>query len=121
MTHETEDAYHDKVKTILERLYGARNVEHERYFEETGRFVDFWVEGPIVDLAIEVENDFEAALKGAGQSILYAANELNAVPVIILPLGHVEQPEADMMRSNIAIVEMTTPEQDAQQEEDTGN
>lgn len=112
MSHETEDAYHEKVKSILERSYGEENVEYEKYLPETRRFVDFWVEGPVVDLAIEVENDFEAALKGAGQSILYAAHELNAVPVIILPPDHVEQPEADMMRSNIAIVELEPPDEE---------
>lgn len=112
MTHESEITYHEKVQKVLELHYGEENVEYEKFLSETHRFVDFWVEGPVVDLAIEVENDFEAALKGAGQSILYAAHELNAVPVIILPPDHVEQPEADMMRSNIAIVEMEPPDEE---------
>lgn len=115
MTHESERTYSEKVEEYLISEYGEANVERNKHLSKTDRYVDFWVDGPVVALAIEVENNFEAVLKGTGQSILYAAHELNAVPVIILPPDHVEQPEADMIRSNVALVEMETP--DSQQEE----
>lgn len=104
--HESEYDYSTRVAAFLEEVYGEENVEYNKYLKESGRFVDFWVEAPVVTLAIEVENDFAAAIKGVGQALLYASHENRAVPVVILPPGHVQEPEVNMLRSHVAIIEL---------------
>lgn len=108
--HESESTYHDRVYDYLVDQYGVDNVDSNVYLSETYRFVDIWVEGPVVDYAIEIENDFESAIEGIGQAALYASHEFdnpNVVPIVVLPPDHVAQPEADMLReSGIHIVEL---------------
>lgn len=106
MTHESERTYHERVREYLVEQYGEENVESTKYLDETGRFADFWVEGPVVTLAVEVENDWEAVSKGIGQATLYSAHDDDAVPVVIVPPGHVEYPEVEMLRERIAIIEL---------------
>lgn len=106
MVHESEKSFHDKVHEYLIDAYGENNVTSKVYLEESYRFADFWVHTPIVDLAIEVENDFNAVIRGVGQAFLYAAHSKNAVPVVIVPKGHIEQPEVDMLRQRITITEL---------------
>lgn len=105
-SHEPETTFQDHVERYLENKYGEENVERSRYFSESRRYCDLWVDGPVVDLAIEVESRFSSAFKGVGQSVLYAAHEKNAVPIIVVPEDHVEQPEADMIRNRVPIVEL---------------
>lgn len=108
--HESERTYHDRVYEYLVDHYGADNVETNVYLAETYRFVDIWVHGPVVDYAIEVENDFESAFEGVGQAALYASHEFdnpNVVPVVIVPPDHVAEPEVSMLRdSGVHIVEL---------------
>lgn len=99
MTHEDERPFHDRVVEWLRGEYGEDAVETDKYLKETGRYADVWVEAPLGPLAIEVENDFEAVLKGVGQTLLYASHdEHGAEAYVVVPPGHVEQPEADLLR-----------------------
>lgn len=95
MTDKSESAFVDKVEAELAYIYGANNVNRNVYLEDTGRYCDLWVETParVQDLAIEAENDFESAFGGASQALLYAY-QLDAHPIVIVPPGHVEYPEA---------------------------
>lgn len=105
MTHESEKDFKHRVLEELGKIFDYKNVYEDVYLDETERFADAYVEGPFCDFAIEIENDFEAVFKGIGQSILYA-KELDAVPVVIVPEGHVENPEADILNGFVRIVEM---------------
>lgn len=99
MTHESERPYHDCVVAWLKEEYGEDNVETDKYLRETGRYCDVWIDGPLAVLAVEIENDWEAVLKGIGQAHLYAAHETaGAVPMVITPPGHVEEPEVTLLR-----------------------
>lgn len=106
MTHEDEHNIQEEVRGILEGEFGEDNVEEEKYLPETGRFVDFYVETALIDMAIEVENDFESVVTGVGQTLLYAQHELGAVPMVVIPEGHDEQPETDLLRREVAIIEV---------------
>lgn len=103
---EPEKTYQERVVDYLIEHYGEDNVEDNEYLSETSRYADVWVEGPVLTLAIEIENDFEAVFKGVGQTIVYAAHSDEAVPVIIIPPGHTEEPEASMIRSRIPLIEL---------------
>lgn len=104
MTHELEKTFGDRVEEHLVEHYGADNVEREKYLPEPYRFVDFWVSGPVVDLAIEVENDFESLMTGIGQAQLYAAHR-DAVPVVIVPEDHIDHPEMEMVKEQVQVME----------------
>lgn len=106
LTHEDERPFHDRVVSYLEDKYGEDNVETDKYLPDPYRFCDIWVDGPLFPYAIEVENDFEAAIEGVGQALIYAAEEQNAVPVVVLPPGHVDKPEVDSLRRQVSIVEL---------------
>lgn len=106
MTHESEKSFSDKVEHILNEQFGEENVEEQYYLEESYRFADFWVDTGFIILAIEVENDFEAAFKGISQAYLYAAHDPRAVPVVVVPEGHIEEPEVTMLRGLCTIVEI---------------
>lgn len=108
MPHQYEDNFHEDVAGYLESHFGEDNVDHELYLPQTGRYCDFWVTGPLTDYAIEVENDWEAAIQGVGQSLLYAAHAANTIPVVIVPDGHIEEPEASLyrQRAGVAILEL---------------
>lgn len=112
MPHETEKSFQYRVRKYLEKKYGKENVLDHEYLKEspfegeTGRFVDYWVNSPIGILAIEVENDFEACFKGTGQAIVYALHEREAMPLIIVPPGHVKEPEATMLSTHTPIIEL---------------
>lgn len=106
MTHESEKSYTDRVEECLIDEYGEDNVEREHYLEESGRYADFKVDTPVTTLLIEAENDFEAAFKGVGQALLYAAHYEDASPVVILPPEHIKEPEAEMLSRHVPIVEL---------------
>lgn len=107
MPHEPEQPFHERVVTFLEGVYGEDNVESGAFMEESYRFADVIVDGPVVSLAIEIENDFEAVIDGVGQAILYASIDPNAIPVVVVPKDHVDDPEVDYIREyGIPVVEM---------------
>lgn len=106
MTHESEDTFADHVEELLIQYYGEENVDRNHYLEETYRFADFWVDTGLVILAIEVENDFDSVLKGISQAYLYAAHDKRALPLVVVPKDHVENPEIEMLREKAPILEL---------------
>lgn len=106
MTHKSEDNFSDGVEEELVECYGEENVERQVYLAESGRYADFIVDGPLFRLAIEVENDWESAIGAVGQAQLYAGHYADAVPVVIIPEGHKENPEYELLRNRVLIVEM---------------
>lgn len=80
-----EDEYSDLVEEMLIAEYGEKNVERQVYINEVRRYADFVVRAWPVDLAIEVENDFEAVFKGVSQALVYANQANDMAPVIIRP------------------------------------
>lgn len=106
MTHESEHDFTDRVGHYLEGMFGEDNVFGNLYLKETGRYADWWVDLDVVILAIEVENDWEAAIKGVGQAILYSKHSEKAIPLVIIPPGHIEEPEATMLREEVHIIEL---------------
>lgn len=80
-----EDEYADLVQEMLNAEYGEENVERNVYISETRRYADFVVRAWPVDLAIEVENDFDAVFKGVSQALVYADQADDMAPVIIRP------------------------------------
>lgn len=99
MTHESEMRFEERVIERLRELYGEESVKEQYYFEDTGRWADAIVLGPVASFAIEIENDFEAAIEGVGQSQLYASEVGPLVPMVIVPRGHTDQPETDLLRN----------------------
>lgn len=95
MTHESETAFREEVAADLAEMYGEEAVEQTKHLDVSGRVVDIYVQTPdgADDLAIEVENDFEATFEGHGQTSLYA-HQLDAHPILLIPEGHIEFPEA---------------------------
>lgn len=106
MSHEDEAPFQDRVVEYLENEYGAENVEENKYLPDPYRFCDIWVEGALFDYAIEVENSFDGVIEGVGQSLIYAAEEENAVPVVVVPDGHTEEPEVSSIRRSIPVIEL---------------
>lgn len=95
MVHISEEKFADKVEADLTDVFGGGPVERELALPTTGRVVDLYVETPsaAADLAIELENDFESAFEAHGQAQFYA-HQLGAHPIILVPPGHFEIPEA---------------------------
>lgn len=106
MTHEPERPFRDRVASYLAATYGAERVETDKYLADPYRYCDIYVSGPVVDLAIEVESRFSAAIDGVGQAFIYASHTENAVPVVVTPPGHVETPEVHALRQRIPVVEL---------------
>lgn len=106
MTHETEATFSDKVKEQLIEYFGEENVEENVYLAESGRYADFIVDTPFFWFAIEVENDWESAIKGVGQAELYASHYKDAIPVVVVPEGHIDNPEYALLRERVLIIEM---------------
>lgn len=97
--HEPERPFHQRVVEYFIEEYGAENVETDKYLGEAYRYADVWVEGPLVEFAVEIENDFEAVFKGIGQAELYAAHgSANTVPVVVVPPDHTDEPDVTMLR-----------------------
>lgn len=105
MIEQTEQEFAQKVREFLIDVYGEENVHMEYYLGRSERLCDFFVRGPLTKFAIEVENNWEAVYGGAGQAIQYA-QEIDAVPVIVVPKGCVEEPERTLIDRYVSIVEL---------------
>lgn len=103
----SEKDFADEVEEELNTIFGEENVERQKYLEESGRFVDFWAEGMLVDFAIEVEDSFESIFNGVSQATLYAEHGENVTPVVILPEeAEVQEPEREMLSHNVSILQL---------------
>jgi hypothetical protein len=104
MTHEPElGGYTATVEQFLIEFYGADNVDggHEL---PSGRRPDFRVQTPLQTLYVEVENDAESTIHGAGQAVQYAGEGRveygeQASPVVVSP--HWEHPEKESLREYV--------------------
>jgi len=107
-----EDEYADLIHEMLNAEYGEENVERNVYIEEVHRFADFVVRAWPVDLAIEVENDFEAVFKGVSQALVYASQSEDMAPVIIRPPLEDESDnlENEILSSHVTIREFAPAE-----------
>lgn len=103
----SEDEYSDLVEEMLIAQYGSKNVEREYYLDDVERYVDFIVWTWPVDMAIEVENDFEATFTGVGQALLYASESSEMTPVIIRPplSDGSDRMESDRLSKHVSIKE----------------
>lgn len=104
MTHEPESEFADRVLEHLREQFGADVVTEQVYLEESDRFVDVVVDVGIVTLCIEIESEFDRAITGVGQAILYAAHYVDGVPVVVVPPDHLEDPEAVYLSRQVPIV-----------------
>lgn len=111
MGHETEEQFQDKLVKHFEDIYGEDNIETQkylsdiyRYSEDARRFCDIWIDGPVVDFAIEVESNFEACFKGISQAELYSKFGDNAVPLVALHEDHIKEPELSILKESAYIV-----------------
>lgn len=105
MTHEPEKTFSYRVRKYLIDNYGKDNVHDNEFLPERYRWADYYVEGPITDFAIEIENDFDSCFKGVSQALVYAA-ELEATPLVIVPPGHIEEPERSDLNKIVRIEEL---------------
>ncbi|MFC7165687.1 hypothetical protein [Halospeciosus flavus] len=110
MTHVPEDEFAESVQTWLESEFGSDDVEQNYVLDETSREVDFLANGPVATWAIEVENDAESLIKGTGQTTLYAAHDPEYRPAVVVPAGHVEEPERTLVAEHLAVVEFDAEE-----------
>lgn len=99
MTHESEYTFMDAVEAFLDGYYSKFEREHVLPSQRRPDFVVWTAMGTV---AVEVENDFEAAIKGAGQAQMYAAEVEETYygpcePLVIVPSGHVENPEVEYL------------------------
>lgn len=110
MTHVSEYDFSDVVQAWLEETFGQSTVDDYHHLSESDRIADFYVNLGRVGVVVEVENDFEAVVRGVGQSLLYGAHFPNAWPLVVVPEGHIENPEFEYFRhrSPVAIVELPT-------------
>lgn len=104
MTHSPEVEIEVQVEERLKDLHGEEAVQTQVYLPETGRFCDIVADLPHVTLCIEVESREEALTKGVGQTLLYAGHYPDGVPVIITPLDHLQEPEANIWRQRGVVI-----------------
>lgn len=116
-SHTDERPFQDKLVEYLENEYGKENVETQKYLtdidryeESTVRYCDIYVKGPFVNFAIETESSFESVWKGKTQVEIYAKLLDGCVPVLAVQEGHIEEPEASIIREDIQLLEFDLPE-----------
>lgn len=105
MTHADEADFAPQVEAWLVDTFGDDAVESGKWLSRTTCYADFWVDTGVVILAIEVENDAGSIRDGVGQALEYAQNDPRAVPVVITPVGHADDDQADALRNVCPIIE----------------
>lgn len=110
MTHEAERDYDDVVADFFRDAFGDQWVDDSVELP-SGRRPDMVVQSPLQTLYVEVENDAESTIAGAGQACLYAGegiyrNEEQALPVVVSP--HWDYPEHDYLRQFVVTVTVPT-------------
>jgi len=102
--HVSEDDFHDALYDWWVSQVGEDNVESEVYQSEPYWFVDLIVHRSEVTWYIEIENDRNSIRKGAGQALGYAADHPDGEPMVIVPAGHVEEPDVARLRKSQAVL-----------------
>lgn len=107
MTHEPEWSFSAVVGQWLEGQFPRADITKQQQLA-SGRIPDYVVELDGFHIAVEVENDWEGAIGGVGQAVLYAAHMENTMPMVVVPEGHVEFPEAALLkqRTGVMVVEV---------------
>ena len=90
--HEPEVDFEDHVETVLGDEHGEHNVERQVQFDDD-RIADFVVDCGWYGMAFELENDSGAVAAGCGQAEWYAENVDNAIAVLCIPEGHIDDDE----------------------------
>ena len=111
MGHELEESFQERLVDHFKDIYGEGNIETQkylsdidRYSEKARRFCDIWIDGPVVDFAVEVESNFEACFKGISQAELYSKFEDDTVPLVALHEDHVKEPELSILKEDANVV-----------------
>jgi hypothetical protein len=104
MSDISESAFNDAVEEWIDDHFPTARVEDNPTLSDTDRQPDYWLYLAGMNVAIEVENDWEACVKGVGQALMYAAHLPNTVPVVLLPTGYAEQPESEMVASRTPVI-----------------
>lgn len=107
MSHSWESEFRRAVASwLVDHGYGVRsNV----YLSDSRRFIDLVVIGDFAVFAVETESNFESALKGVSQAAMYAEGaspdypERPVYPVVLVPDGHVEEPERSQIEDRTGI------------------
>lgn len=108
MTDESEAAFAERVEAWLDETFGQGSWQAQTVLEDTRRRPDYWVDLGCVAVAVEVDNDFEGAVAGVGQALLYAAHAPNVWPLVVIPADHGDQPELELLqeRAPVAVIEL---------------
>lgn len=111
MTDEPESSFADRVFEWADEWALAAT---QNYRLPSRRVVDVLALTEPAKFVIEVENDFEAAVKGVGQAAIYADGvdrSLRPVyPLVVVPTGHVEEPERTALERRTGIPVKTADE-----------
>jgi hypothetical protein len=110
MTHEPERDYDDVVAQFFRDAFGPQWVDDSVELP-SGRRPDMVVQTPLQTAYVEVENDAEATIHGAGQAVLYAGEGIveygeQALPVVVSP--HWDYPEHDFLQQFVVTVTVPT-------------
>lgn len=101
MPHVPEKSFKDTVEEKFRELFPEADIQTEPYLPESGRYPDLLVENTeFGNFAVEIENDFEAAFKGVGQALVYSG-ETGYTPVVVVPEGHVKEPEWTFLKRHV--------------------
>lgn len=105
--HVSEEAVEPAVADWFRDHYGADAVETQVYQPEPYWFVDLVVDVSFATLFIEVENDADSVRRGVAQAAGYAGADIDGVPVVITPKGHVDPDRLERLQrgSNVLICE----------------
>lgn len=116
MPHAPENTLEAAVEQHVQAVLSPEDLAYQVHLPDTGREADFVAVQTTppntsnLVYAIEVENDWEAVMKGVGQALLYAGHFDRGIPVVAFPEGHVEQPEYDDLRAQApGIIFMEVP------------
>lgn len=101
MPHQTETAFESAVAEWFKEEYGPNAVTRQKYLEGPRWFCDIVVDTGFARLFIEVENDAGSIRDGIGQTLGYAATDLErGFPMIVTPAGHIDKDRLALLRQN---------------------
>lgn len=125
--HEREADFEERFVSWLDARYGEDAYKQQHRYPESGRRCDVRLTALEDDpdtsgseeliLAMELENDMTDLIAGCGQALLYAAHEDSASPVVVAPEHVIEQPEVDLLRTQLPVIGFPEPAEEA---DDTG-
>lgn len=123
MTHGPESSFMDVVEDWLTAIYGEMGVTRQFHDPATERRHDFVVNTEWEGYVIEVENDFESTFDAAMKAAVGACSLSDVgdraiipdefhgefVPAVVVPTGHVEEPEWSYITNYVLGQELDYP------------